>query len=454
MDFKEAILDAAEKFKKTSNPIRILSNFDADGITAAAILVKAMQRLNKSFSLSIIKQITEDYLKELSKEDYKTIIIADMGSGSLSLIDKYLKDKNVFILDHHQIENFETNTKFLNPLKYGINNYKEISASGVCYLFAKALNEENKDLAHLAIIGAIGDIQEDNGFIGLNKEILEDAKEKIEVKKGLKMFGHQTKPLHKLLMFSTDPYIPGVSGNESGTLRFLSDIGISIRADGKFRKLINLGKEELKKLTSAIIIKRFENEGENPEDVLGDIYLLKDEEEGSSIKDAREFSTLLNASGRLNKSYIGVGVCLNNNKMKKEAIEMLDSYKAEIVKYLNWFYENKENFDHGNFVLINAKDNIKDVFIGVIMSIISRSNIYKEGTTLIGMAYGNKEIKISSRYSGKGDKSLNELLLKLTSAVGGSAGGHHSAAGGFISLEKEKEFIENTKKMLTESFIN
>ena len=450
MNFKEAILDVANKFKKTTNPIRIVSNFDADGITAAAILVKAMQRLNKSFSLSIIKQLTENHLKELSAEDYKTIVIADMGSGSLSLIDKYLKGKTVFVLDHHQMENFENiGFNLLNPLMHGISNYKEISASGVCYLFAKALNEENKDLAHLAIIGAIGDIQEDNGFIGLNKEILEDAKEKIEVKKGLKMFGHQTKPLHKLLMFSTDPYIPGVSGNESGTLKFLSDLGINIRADGKFRKLINLGKEELKKLTSAIIIRRFENEGENPEDVLGDIYLLKDEEEGSSIKDAREFATLLNASGRLNKSYIGVGVCLNNNKMKTEAIEMLDSYKSEIVKYLNWFYDNKDNFDYGNFVLINAKDNIKDVFIGVIMSIISRSNIYKEGTLLIGMAHGNNEIKISSRCSGKGNKNLNELMLKLTSTVGGSAGGHYSAAGGFISLDKEEEFIKHTKKLLS-----
>lgn len=452
MDFKEAILDAANKFKKTTNPIRIVSNFDADGITAAAILVKAMQRLDKSFSLSIIKQLTEDNLKELSKEDYKTIIIADMGSGSLSLINKYLKDKTVFILDHHQIENSNNvteNINFLNPLKYGITNYKEISASGICYLFAKSLNEKNKDLAHLATIGAIGDIQEDNGFIGLNKEILEDAKEKIEVKKGLKIFGHQTKPLHKLLMFSTDPYIPGVSGNESGTLKFLSDLGINLRADGKFRKLINLGKEELRKLTSAIIIKRFENKGENPEEVLGDIYLLKDEEEGSPIKDAREFATLLNASGRLNKGYIGIGVCLNNKKMKIEATELLDSYKAEIVKYLNWFYENKDSFDYGNFVLINAKNNIKDVFIGVIISIISRSNIYKEGTLVIGMAYGNKEIKISGRYSGKGNKNLNELMLNLTSLVGGSAGGHHSAAGGFISLEKEGEFIENTKNLLS-----
>ena len=89
MNFKEAILDVANKFKKTTNPIRIVSNFDADGITAATILVKATQRLNKSFSLSIIKQLTEDHLKELRAENYKTIIIADMGSGSLSLIDKY-----------------------------------------------------------------------------------------------------------------------------------------------------------------------------------------------------------------------------------------------------------------------------------------------------------------------------------------------------------------------------
>lgn len=132
MHFKDAVDEIAKKFRETSGPVRIISNFDADGITSAAILVTAMRRLKRVFSLSIIKQITEDYLKELSNEEYKTIIIADMGSGSLSLIEKYLEGRAVFVLDHHQMEDFETKVSLLNPLKYGLTDYKEVCAAGVC----------------------------------------------------------------------------------------------------------------------------------------------------------------------------------------------------------------------------------------------------------------------------------------------------------------------------------
>ena len=100
--------------------------------------------------------------------------------------------------------------------KASLGGSKEVSGSGVTYLFAKSLNKANIDFAYIAIIGAIGDMQEDRGFETLNSRILEDAKKtgKMKVITGIRVFGAQTKPLHKVLEYCTDPFIPGVSGSE------------------------------------------------------------------------------------------------------------------------------------------------------------------------------------------------------------------------------------------------
>ena len=201
MDFLSSIKEATNKFSKISSPIRVISHLDADGLSSASIMVKTLTRLNKKFVLSIVKQISPDLLKELKNEKYETYLFLDLGSGNLKEIDEILKNRNIFILDHHTPQNHETNFTHINPHLHHLNA-NEVSGAGVTYLFSRALDPKNKDLAYIALIGATGDIQETkDGFLGLNKEILQDAidSEKIEIKVGLRMFGSQTRPLYKVL---------------------------------------------------------------------------------------------------------------------------------------------------------------------------------------------------------------------------------------------------------------
>jgi len=429
----KAIDEAVKKFKEAEEPIRIISHLDADGIASAAILTKALKRENKKFSLSIVRQVSDRLIHQLSIEEYPTLVFTDLGSGNIEQIESL--NKNMFILDHHQISK-ETKITHINPKLFGIEQ-EEFSGACLTYLFVKALNEKNKDLAHLAIIGAIGDSQI------LNKEILEDAKDKIEIKKGLKIFGSQTRSLHKLLEYSTDPYIPGVTGKEQNAIRFLEELNIPLKQDNKWRKLVNLTEEETKKLVAAIIIQRLGSET-NPEDIIGDNYLLKSEEDESPTKDLREFSTLLNCCGRLNKPSLGIGTCLNNKKAKEQALELLIKYKQEIINGLNWFYDNKDKvLKENNLVIINAEDNIRDTMVGTINSIISNSNLYKEKTIILSMAHTlDDNTKISIRSTNNKDVNLKEILNKITKKLGYEAGGHNFAAGALIPQEKEEEFIK------------
>ena len=454
MDFSQTLAHAAEKLILIEKPIKIISHIDTDGITSASILVKTLQKLDKNFSLSFVKQLSQKILSQLKQENYSIYIFLDLGSANIQEINDNLKEKQIFILDHHLFQNIENDFIHINPHLFGINNELEISGSGIVYFLSKTINLENKNLSHLAIIGAIGDMQERKGFLGLNNEILQDSidSNKIEVSTGLRMFGSYTRPLYKLLQYSTDPYIPGITGNEESTLKFLENLKIN-----KEKKLFELDEEETKSLVTAIILQRLGSES-SPEDVLGKIYLLKDEPEDSLIKDCREFSTLLNSCGRLNKPSLGVGACLNDLNIKQKALLLLNDYKKELINSLNWFYQNRNSssiIEKENLVIINAEDNIRDTIIGTITSIISKSNLYKEGTILISLAHTLEEdTKISVRSVGKNNINLKEILSKITEKLNCKAGGHVNAAGSIIPQEKEQEFINLAQQILLENFIN
>lgn len=456
--FEKSIDGAVVKFKTLdkNERIRIISHLDADGICACAILIKALDQENKNYSISIVQQLNESLLSSLSKEDYKYYFFTDLGSGQIDLISKKLSNKIVFILDHHTPKEIPENKNIIhvNPHQYGIDGGSEISGSGVVFLFTNKLNNK-KDMAHIAVVGAIGDVQENNGFKQLNNEILQIAVQegKISIKKGLRVFGMQTKPLHKTLEYCTDPYIPGVSGSESGAIQFLKNIGIEPKNNKGWKKMIHLNDDEIKKLVAGVIIKRADQE--NPEDVIGNIYLLNEEAEESALKEAKEFATLLNSCGRLNKASLGIGVCLNDETAKKRALENSENYKKEIIKAMDWYNKNKKTKDiilEDGFIIINSKENIMSSMAGTIASIISKSNDLKKGTFVMSLSRNLMEetTKVSLRVVGRNkDNDLRSLIDKITTSIkGAEAGGHKEAAGAIIPTDQEEAFIKEAERIL------
>ncbi len=432
------------EFKEIDEPVRVISHLDADGLSSAAIISKALRRNGNEFNLSIVRQLDERVIKELSLENYNYFLFVDLGSGFLSFINKHLNDRKVFILDHHIPEDVEGNFIHVNPHLIGFGS-DTISGAGLAYLFARALNDQNKDLAYIAVIGGLGDYMNFNS--GLNQMILKDAldSKNLEIKKGLKIFGVQTRYLHRLLQYSTDPYIPGVTGSEEGAINFLNEIGINHKDElGNFRKVNDLNPDELKELITGVILKRFGSE-DNPEDVISDIYLLTNEEDDSYMKDAREYATLLNACGRLRKPSLGIGTFMDNSTFKEKANDLLKNYKGEIINVLGWFNKNKDNFTKGDkFIIINAQDNIKDSMIGTLCGMVCNSNVYPRNHVIVGMAYTHEgDIKISMRTNNM-NIDLREIIKKVA-----DGGGHSNACGAFIKREKEEEFVKDMTSILS-----
>ena len=455
--FREDIKKAADAFRAVPKDkiIRVISHLDADGISSASLIVKLLNNESRKYSLSIVQQIKPDMLEALAREPYDVFIFTDLGSGALSLIEQKFEGKKVFVLDHHEPEKKEVkeNITFVNPHKFGIDGGVEVSGAGVVYLFASAVDIGMEEFAHVAIIGAMGDMQESNGFGKLNNEILETAvrKGKIKVIRGLRLFGAQTKPLHKVLEYCTDPIIPGVTGSESGAIQFLHQIGIDPKNGSGWKKVGHLSEEEMKNLVTGVILKRLNEK--KPEDVLGNVYILREENHESPTKDAKEFSTLLNACGRMDKASLGIGACLGDEKIKKRAISLLTDYKKEIIASLRW-YEDKNNsvfISKGNgYMIINAKDRIRPTIIGTLASILSRSNSFDERFIMSMAQIADGTTKISLRMKGENNgMDLKQIIAKIAENVPGcECGGHANAAGALIPTEHEDLFIENAKVIL------
>jgi len=443
MNLEEAIKKAVESFLKEAEKdkfIEIISHFDTDGITAAAIIAKALKRLDKKFRITIVKQLDSEYIEELQKKNIEVLMFLDLSSAFIKSLEKI--NAPIFILDHHEVpketnmSEIPSNITFLNCTTFG----EEISGAGIAYFFAKSIDEKNKDLAKLAVLGMVGDMI-DQDINRLNNIILKDAE--ITIRKGPLIFS-ATRSLHKALEFSSNIFIPGVTGSSKGVLELLRETEIKLKDNDRYRTLLDLTKEEMSRLVTEIVLRRLKNE--KAEEILGNIYILKF---FNHQEDARELSTLINACGRLGHADVAISLCLGCKKAKEAAENIYNNYKHMIVHALNWISANRKTEGNG-YVIINAKGVISDSIIGTVISILASSLMYPRGTIIMGLAQRDDgKIKCSTRICGKSkETNVYELLERICKPLSVDYGGHPSAGGCLLSEDKEHPFIEAIEKEL------
>lgn len=448
-------LEEIERIARIVKPIiklknvKIFAHYDGDGIASASILAKMLIRENINFQLKFLKQLTSETISEINVRKNDFLFFLDFGSGQLDLLEQFLEKTHILILDHHEPKNlFHLNLFHLNPLLYGENT----SSSVLCYLFAKFFNPRNSDLADISIVGAIADLQDEKWELkGLTRKVLEEAITlgKISITKGLRIYGRTSRAIHKALAYSFDPFIPGISGSESNAVQFLSDLGIKIKENNRWKKLSDLSIEEQKKLASAIIIERIKANHSEAEDIFGEIYTLL--EKPKEFQDAREIATILNACGRTGNTGIGLRICLNDFSCIEKINCILNNYKKLISEGLKLIKDKKIilSSKYANFIL--GKDKISESLIGTITTITLNSNLLDVKKPIFGLVEtedGN--IKVSARASRDLKINLRNILIRAVKKIGGEAGGHKFAAGALIKKGKEEEFIKTINSLLSE----
>ncbi len=442
--------------------IHVFSHLDADGIAAAGVIGRALYRQDARFRIRITQWVDEKIIGEIVADKPELVIFTDFGSGYIDLLNEKIPSFKVVILDHHQAAGTAQNPNHtqVNPHMHGMDGATDVSGSGVAYFAGRALDKRNVDLAPTALVGALGDMQDrydQRKLGGLNALIVEDAvnAKLVTVEKDLTFFGRETRPIHKTLSTTTNPFLPGLSGEEDKSLAFVSSLKIRLKDGDRLRALRDLTEEEKRRLCSALadylLARGLHYEVTN---LIGHIYILNTEEPWTALRDAREFAVVLNSTGRMDRPSLGIAVCMGDRKAAlEEANKVLEEYRKSINKYLIWVWEKPERLrELSNIYVVNGEDFVSEKIIGTISGILITSlpNVEKP---LIAYANVQNEglAKISSRTTDLAVRkgvNLGIVMRLAAEKLGGKGGGHNIAAGGQVPLDKVDEFVKAVDELV------
>jgi len=452
-----------------SDRVLLASHIDADGLTSAAVASRALERAGLDHEVVFKDQLDETEIASIAAREFDTVLFTDFGSGQLDDISRHeaAGEFEPVIADHHQPANAETEYH-LNPLLEGLDGASELSGAGASYVLARALAEEsargrdNRDLAALAVVGAVGDMQAVDGeLVGANRAIVEDGTDAgvLEEKQDIAIYGKQTRPLPKLLEYATDVRIPGITNNEQGAVAFLEELSVELKTpDGaeEWRRWVDLTDDEKQTVVSALLQRALER-GVPPgkaERLVGTTYTLTDEQPGTSLRDASEFSTLLNATARYERADVGLAVCLGDRKEPfAQARRLLETHRRNLSEGLDQVKEQGvETAEHLQY--FDAGDEIRETIVGIVAGMALGVDGVDGSRPIIAFAEKNdEELKVSARGTGRlvgQGLDLSAVMGEASRAVGGDGGGHDIAAGATIPDNKKQEFVDHADELIAE----
>lgn len=168
----ERVFQAIEKQER----IIVFGDYDVDGVTATATMVKTLIKLGALVSYRIPHRVEDGYglkdylVDEIAEKNVKLIITVDNGISCFHEV-AHAKSKNidVIITDHHAIpENIPDAYAIIHPkMPNETYPFSELAGSGVAFLFAWALLEKKygkeeaweilPELLEFACLGTIAD---------------------------------------------------------------------------------------------------------------------------------------------------------------------------------------------------------------------------------------------------------------------------------------------------------
>ncbi len=143
-------LDIILKAIETREKITIYGDYDADGLTATALLVNFFSSLGIQVSFYIPNRLTEGYslnkeaILKIADDGTKLIITVDCGTTNIGEI-ALAKDlgMDVIVTDHHQVpEDFQAQCPVVNPQQSGCPFlFKDLAGVGLAFFLTVAVRK-------------------------------------------------------------------------------------------------------------------------------------------------------------------------------------------------------------------------------------------------------------------------------------------------------------------------
>jgi single-stranded-DNA-specific exonuclease len=172
--------------------IAIFGDYDADGITSAVLLTRALRdHLGKDHVLTLLPERSDGYgvsvhgVEEAVQFGASLMIAADCGSSDHQALSAAREaDMDVVVLDHHRISGAPPEHGIIvSPQLGGDPRYQDLSGVGVSWLFVSALAQSGVTIADpparterafldLVAIGTVADVSD---MMGINRSIVRDG---------------------------------------------------------------------------------------------------------------------------------------------------------------------------------------------------------------------------------------------------------------------------------------
>ena len=417
--------------------VHIYSHYDADGISAAGIVAKALYREGIEFSTTIFPVLDPPQMQTIREDNEKCIIVTDLGASYIDQIDALEGD--AVVLDHHTLGVTETKKAvYANPHLYGIDGMTSGCGATMAFLFAVTLNEKNWDLAPVAFAGMIGDKQHLKGMLGLNAYVFEEAKRRglvRDVPGSFIPYGD----LSTELFINNEPYIVGVTGDSEGVVNLLED------ADIPFGSTYDSLTDEQRQVLSSVIAAKLVKQGvsrDKLDECVVTRYILP-----TWDTDARALSAVLDACGRNDLPSVGIAAAMGDADCLKMGRQIDSETRKKILDGIKTAVgtltqlENVQWFD-------STESGFTGIVCGAIMSYIgdpSKPTIGFNGSEPTAMLSSRATFPLLER-----KVDMADAMRRACEEVGGNGGGHKIAAGGSIPREKRDEFLNAVDRIVGE----
>ena len=220
-----------------------------------------------------------------------------------------------------------------------------------------------------------------------------------------------------------------------------------LKEEGRWRVPSELNDDEKKIVIETIAnFSSEKNTSELKSELIGYTYTFPREDKRSFLRDGREYSTMLNSCGRINRSGVGMAICMGDrNKILTEGEKILTDYRKMIKEYMNVLSNERWRISESeNCVMVNGEDIVPETMTGSISSLIAGSPKNAGKVIILRTRAEENTIKFSSRksFGCKSSINLSDLMKNGAEKFDGIGGGHDSAAGAKITKDKLDEFLK------------
>jgi single-stranded-DNA-specific exonuclease len=188
----EMAVDRVTRAIKRNERIAIFGDYDADGVTSAALLTRALQpHVGPDRILTLLPKRSDGYgvskrgVDEAARFGAQLLITVDCGSSDhIAVAAARDRGLDVVILDHHRINGPSPDGAITVSPQLGTNDsYKDLTGVGVAWLMVSALAQNgvpisdppaDSERAFLDLV-AIGTVADVSSLMGINRALVRDG---------------------------------------------------------------------------------------------------------------------------------------------------------------------------------------------------------------------------------------------------------------------------------------